>query len=204
MDFSTRCWKRLKLTVCFLILLLLGVTEIALADGIDVKHVELVEVEGAWQLNADFDISFNTEIEEALNKGVALNFLIEFELAEPHPYWFDDEVASASQRIRLSYHALSRQYLINAGTHQKSFATLQEAKDELEKLRSWPVLEKSQIKKNPPPYYAILRMRLDHARLPKALQVDALGSEKWELISERHRWTPVLTNIEQPAPPVAK
>jgi hypothetical protein len=204
MDFSMRFWKKFSLTVWLLVLLLPGMAEIAAAEGIDVRNTELVMIDDTWQLNADFDINFSTEVEAALNKGVALNFVVEFELVEPHRYWFDDEVASASQRIRLSYHALSRQYLINAGSHQKSFATMQEAKEDLEKLRNWPVLEKSQVKKSETPYYAILRMRLDHARLPKALQVDTLGSETWNLVSERHRWVPALTNTEQPASPIAK
>lgn len=198
MAFFMRCWKRLDLTACLVAALLLGTAAGALAAGIEVRSAELVAVEDAWQLNADFDISLSAEIEEALNKGVALTFLVEFELAESHRYWFDDEVASATRRVKLSYHPLSRQYLINVGTHQKSFASLVEAKDELGKLRGWAVLEKSQVRKGDL-FYAILRMRLDQARLPKALQVDALGSETWELVSERHRWVPALNGPELPS-----
>jgi hypothetical protein len=163
----------------------------ALAAGIEIKSAELTASGEAYLLNADFDVDFSTEVEEALSKGVPLNFLIEFQLVSPRRYWFDDEIVSASQRVRLSYHALSRQYLINLPNHQKSFATLQEALDELSKVHDWIVLEKPQIAKGET-YQAMLRMRLDHTRLPKALQVEALGSEKWNLVSERYRWTPAL------------
>ena len=163
----------------------------ALADGIEVRNAELVATGDAYQLNADFGVDVSPEVEEALSKGVPLNFLIEFQLVAPRKYWFDDEVTSASQRIRLSYHALSRQYLINLPKHQKSFATLPEALDELSRVREWIVLEKTQITKGEN-YQAMLRLRLDHTRLPKALQVEALSSEKWNLISERYRWTPTF------------
>ncbi|TSA48970.1 MAG: DUF4390 domain-containing protein [Nitrosomonadales bacterium] len=204
MVFSTHCWKKFDLPVWLLApILLLSAASGALADGIEVRTAELVAAEESWQLNADFDIGFSADVEEALSKGVPLNFLIEFELVAPRRYWFDDEIASASQRVRLSYHALSRQYLINVGPHQKSFASLQEVREELGKLRGWPVVEKSQVKKGET-YHALLRMRLDHSSLPKALQVDAMGSEKWKLVSDRYGWTPALTNTpantESPVP----
>ena len=201
MAFSMHCWKKFNLMIWLLATILLpGAVGSALAEGVEVRSAELVASEEAWQLNADFGINFNAEMEEALNKGVPLNFLIEFELMESRQYWFDDEVASASKLIRLSYHALSRQFLINVESHQKSFATLQDALEELQKLRAWAVLDKSQVKKGET-YYAILRMRLDRSRLPKQLQVDVLGSEKWNLISERYRWTPVLASTEPAASP---
>lgn len=159
------------------------------AAGIHVKEAELVATGDAYQLNAEFDINFSAEVEEALNKGVPLNFLLEFQLVSPRRYWFDDEITTTTQLIRLSYHALSRQYLITMPQHQKTFATLQEAKDELSQLRDWIVLEKSQLSKGEN-YQAVLRLRLDTSRLPKPLQVEALGSERWNLVSERYRWSP--------------
>jgi hypothetical protein len=163
----------------------------ARADGIEVKNAELIATGDAYQLNADFNIEVSAEVEEALSRGIPLSFLIEFQLVAPRRYWFDDEITSASQRIRLSYHALSRQYLINLPNHQKSFATLPEALEELSHVRDWIVLEKSQLAKGEN-YQALLRLRLDHTRLPKALQVEALSSEKWNLVSERYRWTPAF------------
>ena len=179
-----------KFSRIFLAAMLLA-SQAAFAEGISVERAELTPAEEAYQLSADFSIDFSPEVEEAVNKGVALNFLIEFALMEERTYWFDEEVTSASQVIRLSYHALSRQYLLNTGSHQTTFSSLQEALHALGSLQSWTVVEKSMLKKGIP-YYAMLRMRLDHNRLPKPLQVGVIGSEKWNLISERYRWTPVF------------
>lgn len=185
-DFFTRCCKKLSL-----LLLLSLFTLTAVADGIQVKSAELVPLESAYALNADFDVDFSPEVESALSKGVQLAFLLEFQLVSPRRYWFDDEITTTSEHIQLSYHALSRQYLINIGQHQKSFATLQEAREELGRVRDWVVLEKADIAKDEP-YQAVVRFRLDHSRLPKALQVEVLGSDKWALVSERYRWTPTF------------
>jgi len=186
--FITRLCKRFS---GLFLAVLLATAQVAFAAGIAVERAELSQTEDAYQLDADFKIDVDAEVEEAINKGVALHFLVEFALMEPRSYWFDEEVTSASQVIRLSYHALSRQYLINIGSHQTTFASLTEALQALGSVQDWLVVEKSMLKKSAA-YYAMLRMRLDHNRLPKPLQVSAIGSEKWNLVSERHRWSPAL------------
>lgn len=193
--FITQCCKKIKLVL--LVLLLALTAPLACADpGITVERAELMTGEDSHHINADFSINLSREIEDAINKGVALSFLVEFVLMEPHKYWFDQEAASASLSLRLSYHALSRQYLLNIGNRQSTFSTLQETIEELSKLRSWTAIDKSVIKKDVP-YYAMLRMRLDQSKLPKPLQVSAIGSENWNLISERFRWVPVLDKPEK-------
>lgn len=185
--FITRCCK--KLSLCLIAVIAFWMAGNAAAAGISVEHAELLPADDAYHLNAEFNIDLSPEVEEAINKGVALSFLVEFALMEPHRYWFDEEVTSASQMVRLSFHALSRQYLVIVANHQLTFASLPEAIEALGHIQDWAVVEKSQLKKGIP-YYAMLRMRLDQGSLPKPLQVSAIGSEKWDLISERHRWTP--------------
>jgi hypothetical protein len=194
--FITRYYK--KLNACLMALLLLVAATVH-AEGINVERAELQAEDETYQVNADFGITFSREVEEAINRGVTLNFLVEFVLMEPNKYWLDQEIASASLSIRLSYHALSRQYLLTTGTRQSTYATLPEALEELGKVRNWTVMEKTAIKKETP-YYAMLRMRLDQNKLPKPLQVSAIGSENWNLVSERHRWVPALekAGVEKP------
>ena len=164
----------------------------AALNALNIKAADLVPTEDAYALSAAFDLNFGPVVEEALNKGVPLTFLIEFQVVSPRKYWFDDEVVTTSTRVVLSYHALSRQYLINRESHQQSFSSLSEAKEELSRLHDWVVLEKALLKKGEA-YNAALRIRLDHSQLPKPLQVEALGSESWEMVSQRYRWTPVFT-----------
>lgn len=184
-----------RLSIVFL--LLNSTSQAFAASSIIINQAELHPLDNFYALNADVDIDFDDAIEEAVNKGVALHFLIEFQVVKPWKYWFDDEIVTASNGVSLSYHALSRQYLVNHGMHQKSFETLYEAKDALLEISNWKVLDKSLIEKGET-YKAALLIRLDQSKLPKAIQVDAIGSDKWNLTSQKYEW-PLkdLNNKEQ-------
>ena len=154
-----------------------------------VKAAELQLVEDKFMLNVELDFQFNSALEDALNKGVPLTFLYEFQLSQPRKYWFDEEIVTQTQRITINYHALSRQFLIIRNGHQQSYATLAQAKEYLGKMREWAVFDKSLLKKGDS-YQAGLRVRLDQTKLPKALQPEAASSEDWGMASERFRWVP--------------
>ena len=51
------------------------------ADTIPVKAAELRVEDESYVLNAQFDVAFNPTLEEALQKGVSLYFVLEFELS---------------------------------------------------------------------------------------------------------------------------
>ena len=183
MAFFMRCYKKIS----FLFLISAAALVFAASSTIVIKDAELQTQNEHYSLNADVDIQFDDEIEEAINKGVPLNFLIEFQVVSPRKYWFDDEIVTISQSVILSYHALTKQYLVNRGVHQKSFETLSEARQELAELSDWKVAEKSLLEKNDD-YNAALLIRLDQTKLPKAIQVDAIASEKWNLSSQKFVW----------------
>jgi len=167
--------------------MLVCVCAFAATSSIVIKNAELQAVDETYKLNADFDISFNEAIEEAINKGVPLDFLVEFQIVSPRKYWFDDEIITASTNYTLSYHALSRQYLVSHNGRQTTYETLSEAKQDLMKLEDWKVLDKSAFEKGEV-YKAALLMRLDQSKLPQALQVEAIGSEHWNLTSQKYEW----------------
>ena len=185
--------KRVFLGVVFMLAMLLSVhsAHAANVSNIHIKSAELSQLEDAYVLNSEFDISLSPFIEDALNKGIPLTFLVEFQLSTPRKYWFDDEVISQSHHVTLSYHALSRQYLVKRSGRQQSYSSLQKAKEDLSKIKDWSVFDKRTLKKGEA-YQAAFRMRLDQSKLPKPLQVEAAGSDDWAMVSERFRWTPVF------------
>lgn len=166
-------------------------TAIANNSGLSIQNAGLELVEDSYMLNADVDIKIGEEMEQAIVKGFVLNFIVEFQLVVPRKYWFDDEIVTVTRRISLSYHALSRQYLIIRGDQQKTFASLDDAIDDLSHIRDLKVLQKSDVEKSKA-YKAALLMRLDQTKLPKALQVDAVGADDWKMVSQRFEWTPSL------------
>lgn len=133
----------------FLLALFLAASLVAKADGIDVKTAELEVVDEILALNADLEIDLRPAIEETLNKGVPLNFIVEFEIKKPRWYWLDEVIVTAQQHIRLSYHALTRQYQLTNNAKYQNFASLNDALHELGRLQKWQVAEKALLAEKP-------------------------------------------------------
>ncbi len=158
------------------------------ADVIQVRSAELHAEEDGYYLNADFDLSLNSTLEEALQKGVPLYFVLEFEITRPRWYWLDEKVVSASTQYRVTYNALTRQYRVSIGLLAQGFATLEEVEHFLSRVTSREVARLDQLVKGTR-YDAAVRLRLDVNQLPKPFQVSALASREWTLQSEWFRWS---------------
>ncbi|NOT14617.1 MAG: DUF4390 domain-containing protein [Methylotenera sp.] len=178
-----------KIKSLFSIIALIFFTHSALAAGnsLHIRSANLNPYEEDYLLNADAEINFGAEMEKAILKGFTFNFLIEFQLVSPRKYWFDDEIATAVQEVSLTYHALTRQYIVARNEQQRSYASLDEAIEDLSIIQDMKVFQKSDLDKNTP-YTAVLLMRLDQKKVPKALQ----GESDWALTSQRFSWSPGL------------
>jgi hypothetical protein len=187
---STRSCRSPSGFVALLVALLLGLCAAApaRADGIEVRKAALVAAEEGYFLEAEFDITLTHTLEDALNKGVPLYFLLEFELIRPRWYWLNEKIAIKRQQYRLGYNALTRQYRVGIGTLYQNFATLTEALTILSRVRLSDIAEPGALGKGAS-YTAALRMRLDNSQLPRPFQISAVGSREWSVGSDWHRWT---------------
>ena len=66
------------------------------ADSIAARSAELRLEEDWYVLDAEFDLVLNPTLEEAIGRGVALYFAVEFELHRPRWYWLDDTVVQTA------------------------------------------------------------------------------------------------------------
>jgi Domain of unknown function (DUF4390) len=160
----------------------------ARADVIIVKSAELRAEDEDFVLNADFDLTLNATLEEALQRGLPLYFLLEFEISRPRWYWLDEKVLSSSVQYRVAWNALTRQYRVSSGLFGQTLYTLEEVERFLSRVTSRPVARRDQLQKGAR-YDAALRLRMDVNQLPKPFQVDALASREWSLQSDWHRWS---------------
>jgi len=170
----------------------------ARADEIEVRDVSLRATEEGLVLDADFAFELTPRLAEVVANGVPLYFRVEFELIRRRWYWFDDTTAARRLQVRLSYHALSRQYRLSTGLLQQNFATLEEALNVLKRVRNWLVVERSVSLSGD--YEAALRMRHDVSLLPKPFQLSALTARDLHLDSAWHRFT--VRSLEQAPAPV--
>ncbi len=190
-DSFMHCLKKIKLSIFFsLWMALFFPSSIVAADNsLIIKTAEINSQFEAYFLNADFDLSFNDDLDEAIRKGIPINFVIEFDLKKPRKYWFDEEVAKKTKEILLSYHALSKQFILAESENRLiAFDNLTQAKNELKRIKNWRIFDKSQID-DTEKYSAYLLVKLDQTKLPKQLQADITSNQEWQLASKQFQWT---------------
>jgi hypothetical protein len=190
--FSMRCCRRLDLLGALLACWLAAIFAIlpfsVHAQGIEIKKPVVTIMDDAYVLEAQFDIQLTPTLEEVLNKGVPLYFVLEFDLIRPRWYWFNDRVVSLQQQYKLQYNALTRQYRLGVGSLYQNFASLPEALEVMSRVRRRQEVEPGTLRKDTT-YVAALRFRLDTSQLPKPFQLNALGSSQWHINSDWYRWT---------------
>jgi len=179
---------RPALSFLYAILLLVPLAGAARADTIGIQSAELVPDDEEYVLTAQFDVNINPTLEEALQNGVSLYFVLEFELGRPRWYWIDEKVAQLTVQYRLTYSPLTRQYRLATGLLGQQLESLDEVQRVLSRVAARPVVRKDALTPGTR-YDAAVRLRLDVAQLPKPFQINALASRDWSLQSEWHRWT---------------
>ena len=173
-----------------LIVAFVSVASFANAEGITVRNASVEPFDEGWQLLADFDVQFSPRLEEAVNRGVPLYFIVEFELSRPRWYWLDEKPVQLAQTYKITYTPLLRQYRLTVGSQYQNFTRLEEVTRVLARVRGWHVADRGSLKKDVT-YQAAVRMRLDTAQLPKPFQVNAIASRDWTLTSDWHRWVTI-------------
>jgi len=169
----------------------------AQAEDVRVRAAALRLAEEGLLLQADFDFEFPPQLAAAVSNGVPLYFLVEFEMTRPRWYWVDERAAAKRLQLRLSYHALSRQYVVSNGPLEQQFATLNEALGVMRHIRNWVVGERIALVSDAQ-YEAAVRLRLDVSLLPKPIQVSALTSNEWQFESAWKRFSYRSPQIQAP------
>src|SRR5205085_11079107 len=140
----------------------LGVASLVFGNEIEVREARLHAVEEGLVLDSDFSFELTPRLAEVVSNGVPLYFRVDFELTRRRWYWFDETTATRRLQLRLSYHALSRQYRLSTGLLQQNFATLEEALNVLRRVRNWLVVDRS-VSLSAGDYEAAVRMRHDNS-----------------------------------------
>ena len=163
-----------------------------LAGSIEPKSAALGPDERGQALNAEFAIDLGPRLEDAVARGVPLNFRFEIEITRKRWYWADEHVAGRVLRYRLSYHALTRQYRLTVGSLHQNYDSLADALQVLGRIGHLHVIDRAELVPGEP-YRVALRLSLDHDQLPKPLQIDALADSDWRVETKTLRWEFVPT-----------
>lgn len=161
----------------------------AWASGFEVISASTRLEGGVYRLNAQIEYHFSKPALEALQNGVPLIVELEMAVRRRRAWVWDETVYTLSQRFRLEYHTLSRQYLVrnlNSGVRD-GFATIKAALQFIGQITDFPFLDKGLLASKES-YEGALRAWLDIESLPAPLRLLAYLSEDWRLTSEWYTW----------------
>jgi hypothetical protein len=175
-------WRLLTLLLTSIVVL-----TVAHANVVTVAQGSVYASDENLSLDADFDLKFSAQLQEALARGVSLYFLLEVEVSSPRWYWLDAKPINFQRTTKISYSPLLQQYRVNVNLLTTTYASFDDMQRAITRVRGVNIGDRGALKKGEG-YQAFVRYRLDTNQLPKPLQFSSLTSSDWRLASE---WTRV-------------
>ena len=182
-----RLW--LAARVCVLLCLPVLFPASVFGAGFAVSRAETELRDEVYYLDAEMSLGLSGAVIEALESGVPITIALQIEVVSPRAWWWDETVYSLSQRYRLKFHALTRQYVLtnlNSGV-QTTHPTRAAAVIALSSISDLPILDRTALRVGVA-YQGRLRVRLSVETLPSPLRVWAYLSSDWDLVSDWYQW----------------
>ncbi|HKQ30756.1 MAG TPA: DUF4390 domain-containing protein [Burkholderiales bacterium] len=144
--------------------------------------------DGVLVVSGSMQLELSRKVEEALSKGIELPVLIETRLYRKRALLWDETIEAWTVRRNLGYHALSGQYIVNAGTGTDSFLSPADALRHLGTLTELrlrlPEVDMAQGDE----YVVKLRARIDIEALPAPLRPVAYTTLSWHMNTGWTTW----------------
>lgn len=181
-----------RLAACLLVLLAgclaWGAGRAASSPEFLVTSAHTFERNAVYYLDATARLRLNGNLSSALDNGVALTFVWDIHIMRPDGWWFDNTVATLTQRYRLRYQPLSLRYKVedlNTGL-SLSYFSLQQALERIGRLHDFPLIDRSLLPRKTP-LVVDLRIRISAAALPLPLRIRSYLDGSWRPASPWYR-----------------
>jgi hypothetical protein len=200
MAFITHCWRRARAELSALLVCALfwGASPLHAQPGaIAISQLELRRSGEAVELGASLRFDLPPIVQDALQKGLPLIFVMEAEVYRERWYWLDKPVARAQRQLRLVYQPLTRRWRLSIGMGPvgpgesgaalaQTFDSLEEALGVIRRVAGWRIADVHELE--PGSRHRLeFRFRLDTAQLPRPLQIGTLGESDWTLAVSTNR-----------------
>ncbi len=204
MAFITHCWKstRAELLARFLIAWLAVCLPLSAWDQTSAAEISQIKLERSadgLQLSANINFKLSNVVQEALQKGVTVVFLVEAEVSRDRWYWTDKKIVSVARSMRLSFNPMTRRWRLALGVSDGTppaaslslnFDTLEEALATVQQVSNWRIAEWRELDSQSR-HQLELRFRLDLGQLPRPMQIGVLGQADWALsASQTQKFVP--------------
>ena len=138
-------------------------------------------------IKPQFKLSVSKKIEEAINNGIVITFVVQAKLMQNQDWWFDSPISSKIQTFKLRYFTLSRQYQLNniSLNIKQNFASLDQLLQFLATQTEFGFTDFT------PNHYLETRIFLDKQALPSTMQLPIVFDQDWNINSD---WEVVKIN----------
>ena len=148
----------------------------------DILRIDPTVVDAQLTMDIDTDLSLNSTMRQALERGLPLFFSIEVEISQPRWWWLNKTMVDTTLTRRLSFNNLTQQWRVSTGDLSITLASFEEALVALRRVRNWPVALSDRF--NPETNYkGRVRIRLDTTQLARPLQLDPANRHNLTLSS---------------------
>ncbi len=143
-------------------------------------------------VSAQVQFELPAPVEDALQKGVPLFFVVEADILQERWYWADKKVIGVERHLRLAFQPLTRRWrlTVTSGVAKgggslglalnQYFETLPQALAVIKRISRWQIADIADL--DPSTKYRVeFRFRLDLAQLPLPFQIGTLGQSDWDV-----------------------
>ena len=179
-------WLIGLLSCCFLWL-----NPVRAQSAVQLGEVQIERGDDGIYLSTSLDFELPAGLEDALNHGLPLTFVLQAEVLRERWYWYDKRLMLSERYIRLSFQPLSRRWRVQVSTQAlgagglgmtlgNSYDSLADAMQAVKKVNRWRVAGLDTLDKTSKQRLD-LRFRLDLTQLPQALQFGSQASSDWNI-----------------------
>jgi hypothetical protein len=175
--------------------LLAGLASARAAQPPGLEELRVEQAGGELFLFAQMRFELAPSVEDALRKGIPVQFVAEVRVTRERWYWTDERLAQARRYTRIAYQPLTRRWRVNTSSEPitgtalglgltQYHDSLAEALAAVQRIAGWRVASAEDLAAGGRQVLQF-RFRLDSSQLPRTFQLGAVGQADWQLSIER-------------------
>ena len=165
------------------------------------QSIQTSQTAEGLRLTATVQVVLNSQVQQALERGVPLYFVHQVQVVQPRWWWRDQVVTNVTRRVRIARQALTRQWRVavlpdessNGSAPQTGQAmsmtvpSVEAALALVGKVGDWLVLPQAEWPDVGEPPQMVYRFYLDTSELPGPFQIGQGSSAEWSVRLEAVR-----------------
>jgi len=163
----------------------------AQTSAVQWTELQIERGEDGVYMNAAMVFELPPSLEDALTRGMPVNFVLQATVLRERWYWYDKRISQTQRHARISYQPLSRRWRVMQAAQPiqssglgvslgASYDSLKDALQAIQKINRWKIAELSVLNTDAKQKLDI-HFSLDLSQLPQAMQFGNLTNNDWAL-----------------------